>query len=286
VTAPASLREGIRLAEKALDAAGVEESVADARLLLAHALGASPTWVFTHEADAVAEPAWESYRALVARRCGREPLQHLRGEQEFFGLRFAVSPDVLIPRPETELVVERLIAHLQATPKPRIADVGTGSGCIAVTAATEIPGSVVVACDVSPAALAMAVGNAAEHGVEGRVTFLEGSLGEPLAAHAPFHAIAANLPYIASEEMAGLQPEVRDFEPHLALDGGADGLDLVRELIAQAPSLLAPGGWIVLEVGHRQGQATADLLRAAGFVEVAVHSDLAGLERVVEGRKG
>ena len=282
---PGSVRDAIHLAESALENAGVEESIADARLLLAHALGASPTWVFAHETDPFPRSGWEPYRVLVARRCRREPLQHLRGQQEFFGLRFVVSPKALIPRPETERVVERLIEHLRDVASPRIADVGTGSGCIAIAAATEIPGARVTASDVSAEALEVARANAKEHGVDDRVAFVEGSLGDPLRDSAPFHAIAANLPYVTTEEIADLQPEVRDHEPRLALDGGADGLDLVRELIAQAPALLAPGGWIVLEVGHDHGAATADLLRAAGFADVALHADLAGVERIVEGRR-
>jgi release factor glutamine methyltransferase len=282
---PRTVRDAVRLAEEALDAAGIEESVADARLLLAHALGTSPTWIFSHETDALPARAWEPFRSLVARRCDREPLQYLRGQQEFFGLRLVVGPKVLIPRPETEHLVERLIERLRDVPSPRIADVGTGSGCIAIAAAREIPGSRVTAGDVSAEALETARANARELGVEDRIRFVQGSLGEPLRQDAPFHAIAANLPYVTSGEWEGLQPEVRDFEPKLALVGGDDGLDLVRELVAQAPALLSPGGWIVLEVGHEQGAATADLLRAAGFVEVALHADLAGVERIVEGRK-
>lgn len=279
----ATLREAIALAEEALEAAGVEESIADARLLLAHALGASPTWVFTHEPEPMPEPAWEPFRALVARRCRREPMQHLRGEQEFFGLRLAVSPDVLIPRPETEILVERVIERMKDVASPRIADVGTGSGCIAIALALEVPRARIVASDVSGAALAMAARNAREQGVEDRIELVEGSLAGPLRSRAPFDAIVANLPYVTTGEIESLEPVVRDFEPRLALDGGADGLDLVRALVAEAPALLAPGGVLALEVGHEQGAGTAELLRSAGFRDVCLHEDLAGVERIVVG---
>ncbi len=285
-TPPRSLREAITLIEKALDAAGVPESIADARLLTALALHASPTWIFTHDAEPMPEAAWPRLRDLVSRRCAREPLQHISGVQEFFGLRIGVGPEVLIPRPETELIVERLIAALREAPFARIGDVGTGSGCIAVAAASEIHGCRVIASDVSAEALARARANAAELGLESRITFVEGDLGEPLREHAPFHALASNLPYITTDELATLEPEVRDFEPHLALDGGADGLDLVRRLLEQAPDLLAPGGLLVLEVGHEHGARVAQLMRDRGFDDVRVHRDLAGVERVVEGRLG
>lgn len=284
--APASLRDAIRAGEEALEAANVGESIADARLLVAHALGASPTWVFTHETEAIPEQAWGAYRGLIARRCRREPLQHIRGEQEFFGLRIAVTPAVLIPRPETELVVERVIAALHGRHGARIADVGTGSGAIATAVAHEIPGCRVVATDESADALEVARRNARELGVEERITFALGWLTEPLRDHAPFDAIAANLPYVTTPEWESLEPEVRDYEPRLALDGGADGLDLIRALVTEAPAMLAPGGSLVLEVGHEHGAVVAELLAVHGFTEVAIRRDLAGIQRVVEGRRG
>jgi release factor glutamine methyltransferase len=222
-------------------------------------------------------------KALAPRAGGG--LQHLVGQQELLGLRFRVGPRALIPRPETELVVERLIAALQGVAFPRIADVGTGSGCIAATAAIEVQGSRVVAGDVSREALGVARRNVRDLGVEDRITFVEGSLGAPLREHAPFHAMAANLPCVTTAECERLEPEVRGFEPRLALDGGADDLDLVREPIAEAPVLLVPAGMLVLEVGHRQGGTVAGMLREAGFTDVVVHPDLAGIGRVVEGRR-
>jgi release factor glutamine methyltransferase len=207
---------------------------------------------------------------------------YLLGKKEFWGHELAVDARVLVPRPDTETLVEEARARVAGVVEPRIADVGTGSGAIAVTLAKLFPAAAVVASDISPDALAVARGNAERLGVA--VTFVEGDLDAPLRAHAPFSLIAANLPYIASADMAALPPDVRT-EPALALDGGPDGLALVRRLVAAAPALLAPGGALALEIGADQAAATRALLDAAGFTDVQTRHDLAGIERVVSGVK-
>ena len=190
---------------------------------------------------------------------------------------------MLVPRPDTETLVEEATARLGAPAEgvaPRIADVGTGSGALAITLAKLRADAAVVASDVSPAALEVARANAER--LTAAVTFVEGDLAAPLAAHAPFTLIVANLPYVPTGELAALPPDVRT-EPALALDGGADGLDLVRRLIADAPALLAPGGVLALEIGAGQAEATRALLVAAGFTDVQTRKDLGGIERVVSG---
>lgn len=282
---PTSLRDAVALAEEALEAAGVAESIADARLMLGHALEASPTWVFAHDIEPVPPDAWLAFRDLVRRRCAREPLQHLLGAQEFFSQRFEVSRDVLIPRPETELLVEVAARRLAGIERARIADVGTGSGCIGISLAGEVRESRVVACDVSAAALAVAGRNAESLGFEERVTFVEGSLVEPLRAHSPFDAVVANLPYVTESEWEKLEPEVRDHDPRLALVAGSEGTELIEQLVAQAPDVLVKDGLLALEIGWTQAERVTTLLRARGWRDIQVHRDLQGHDRVVEARR-
>jgi release factor glutamine methyltransferase len=221
-------------------------------------------------------------RELVRRRQAGESVAYLVGRKEFWGLDFAVDARVLVPRPDTETLVEEARARLAGVVEPRIADIGTGSGAIAVTLAKLLAGAVVFASDVSGAALEVARGNAERLGAA--VTFVEGDLEAPLVSHAPFHLIVANLPYIPSGEMADLPADVKT-EPARALDGGADGLALVRRLCAVASPLLAPGGALALEIGAGQAAATVALFDDAGFNDVATRRDLGGIERVVSGAR-
>jgi release factor glutamine methyltransferase len=236
-------------------------------------------------------------RELVRRRQGGESVAYITGKKEFFGLDLEVDARVLVPRPDTETLVDEALARLAAVgdapgglgdpPRAvRLADVGTGSGAVAIaiakTGAKTLPTLEVVASDLSPGALTLARQNAERHGVA--ITFVEGDLDAPLGPLAPFDVIAANLPYIASADIAGLAAEVRS-EPLLALDGGADGLVLVRRLVAAAPGLLRAGGAIALEIGAGQAPATAALLTTAGFTDVRQRRDLGAIERVVSGVK-
>ncbi len=224
--------------------------------------------------------------ALFARRASREPLQYILGTQEFCGLDFRVEPGVLIPRPETELLVEELLSHDgPAYPSAMIADLGTGSGCVAVALSRALPSAMVYATDVSPAALKVARENAARHGVEDRIVFRAGDLFQPLRSlgcEGQLAAIVANPPYIPSEELAHLQPEVSRFEPWLALDGGPDGLAAYRRLLEGATDFLAPGGLLALEMGRGQAEPLRHLaLGCARYDLLHIRRDTVGIERVI-----
>jgi release factor glutamine methyltransferase len=257
----------------------------DAELLAAHAFGLTRVHLYTQFDRPLLPAELAGYRELVKRRQGGEPVAYITGRKEFWSLDLTVDRRVLIPRPDTETVVEEAIQRLKertAETPARLADVGTGSGAIALALAKTQPGAAVFASDVSPDALAVARANAERLGLA--VTFLEGSLAEPLRGQEPFDLVIANLPYVCAGDIPGLSAEVRS-EPRLALDGGADGLDLVRLLVAAAPEVLAPGGALVLEIGEGQAQATAALCRAAGLQDVRIRADLGGIDRVVSGRR-
>jgi release factor glutamine methyltransferase len=255
----------------------------DAQIILAHILGVKRAWVLAHP-EAVLSPQQEqSLNENLRRLESGEPLPYVLGHWEFYGLDFVVGPAVLIPRPETELLVEQALAWLRSHPAraERLAvDVGSGSGCIAISLAAHTPDLRVIAADVSSSALEIARQNAHRHGVAGQIDFCQADL-LPQAAGQPFDLICANLPYIPSAALPGLA--VARAEPRLALDGGPDGLALIRRLLAQAQACLAPGGLILLEIEASQGQAAVALAQAAfPSAQVALHQDLAGLERLVE----
>ncbi|HZR98062.1 MAG TPA: peptide chain release factor N(5)-glutamine methyltransferase [Chloroflexota bacterium] len=271
-------------ATRALRAAGVPLPELDALLLAAHALGLGKASLLAHPERALTAAEAARLDALVTRRADRVPLAYLLGEREFYGRDFRVTPDVLVPRPETELLVEVAMEWLRERPATGwAADVGTGSGTLAVTLAAERPGLRVVATDRSPAALAVAAVNAARHAVAARThlvcTDLLGGVAGPLGL------VVANLPYIPSDAIAGLMLEVARHEPRLALDGGPDGLAPIRRLLAQAPARLAPGGLLLLEIGGDQGPAVrAEAARLLPGADIAVLKDLAGHDRVLRAR--
>lgn len=264
---------------------GLDEPRADALHLLSQALGCERMQIYLRFDQQVDEPARTRLRELILRRLAREPVAYIAGKRGFhaLGLDLHVDPRVLIPRPETEHLVDWLLAGLPFAPSPvHVLDIGTGSGAIALAIKHARRDVLVTACDRSDDALAVAGDNATRLGLE--LTLLRSDL---LAAvprpELGFDAIAANLPYIPTADIADLQPEVRRFEPHLALDGGPDGLDLVQRLIADSPPFLAPGARLLLEIGAGQAEATRAALAQRGFVEVATRRDLAGIERVVAG---
>src|SRR6266568_6614410 len=283
-----------------------------AELLLLHVLGRDRTWLYAHPEEQVSPADADRFFTLIVRRASGEPTQHLTGKQEFWGLEFEVTPDVLIPRPETEhlievaldrLAVRELRAGRKQTPTGeslRIADIGTGSGCIAIALAKELPRAAIYATDISRAALAVARRNAVTHGVAGRICFLESNLLDSLSAgeryavtlhgtarttdmheSRSFDLIVSNPPYVGRREAATLTREVRDHEPEIALYGGEEGYELYADLIAQAAAHLKPGGIVVLELGHNSLHAVRPLLEVPAWTGVGVTNDLVGIPRVL-----
>jgi release factor glutamine methyltransferase len=278
------MRDDLAAATVTLARAGVDTPRVDAEWLLAGLLGVGrATLALELDAGLDVETA-RHFAAAVRRRAEREPLQHILGWEGFRGLRLRVTPDVLVPRPETETLVEW---SLQLMPAPRLAvDVGAGSGCIACAIAAERPAARVVAIDRSPAAAAVARMNAETLGLGDRIDVVVADLLAPLGA-AGADLIVANLPYIPTSTLATLSPEVTRHEPVAALDGGADGLAEIRRLIATAGSRLADVGVLVLETaGGTQTSVVVALMRTAGFTRVATRADLPGVERFVAGRCG
>jgi len=263
-----------RFAERGLPSARL-----DAEVLLAHVLKTNRVALYTGFDKPLEEPELARYRELIKRRLAGEPVAYLIGEQEFWSLPLAVDARVLIPRRDTETLVE---VGKRAGGR-RIADVATGSGAVALALATELPEATVVATDVSEEALAVARANVARHGLDGRVELRAGDLVQPLAAES-FDLIVSNPPYVRTGDLAGLSAEVRR-EPRRALDGGADGLDILRRLVASARDRLAEGGTLAVEHGFDQGPAVRALFTAAGYLDVKTTPDLAALERVTEGRR-
>lgn len=254
---------------------------ADAALLLAHALGKPRSWLFAHADDLLGEADAARFDALLARRVAGEPVAYLTGSRGFWTLDLAVTPATLVPRPETELLVELALARLPAVAPVRVADLGTGSGAIALALAKERPRAHVVATDASPEALEVARGNAVRNRI-GNVAFRLGSWLAPLAGEC-FDLIASNPPYIADGDPHLSQGDLR-FEPAMALSCGADGLDAIRIIVRDAPACLRPGGWLLLEHGWDQGEAVRALLAEAGFVDAATARDLEGRDRITLGR--
>lgn len=264
-----------------LRGAGVDSPVLDAEVLLCTVLGCERAGLWANPARLLTPLQAREFFDLVEQRRRRVPVAYLTGRKEFMGLEFSVKPAVLIPRPETELLVETALELLKEHPSPVVVDVGTGSGAIAVSIAFYHPGAHVIATDVSTEALSVAAENARRHGLEARITFLAGDLAEALPGDLAERVdlMAANLPYIPTGEMAGLPPEVRK-EPAIALDGGTDGLDLYRRLVPAAAFYLARGGSLLIEIGPGQGQKALDLFAAPGW-EATLRLDLAGRERIV-----
>ena len=307
-TAPLIVRTALREAFAQLRAAGVPSHTLAAELLLMHALGRDRAWLYAHPEEVIRDSEVHLFTSLLARRAAGEPTQHLTGKQEFWSLEFEVTPDVLIPRPETEHVIEVVLDRLavreiRAGHKQtfsgeglQIADVGTGSGCIAVALAKELPGARIYATDISSAALAVGRRNAARHSVSDQIHFLESNLLDALsvveagATHESqvtrhqllfLDLIVSNPPYIGRREASTLMREVRDHEPEIALYGGEEGYELYAELIAQVAAKLKPGGILVLELGHNSLPAVQLLLDVPHWTNVGATNDLAGIPRVI-----
>ncbi|MGA8088590.1 MAG: peptide chain release factor N(5)-glutamine methyltransferase [Terracidiphilus sp.] len=254
-----------------------DRAIRDAETLLLHLIGKNKAWLMAHANDDFAGCSAIRYASLLERRCKGEPLQYIIGEVEFYRMPFRVTPEVLIPRPETEHLVEKTIALAVALEHPRILDIGTGSGAIAVSLAQNLPNAQITATDVSSSALAIAEDNARRNAVT--IRFLQGDVLIPVAGET-FDLIVSNPPYVSAADRDSLSVEVRDHEPSLALFAGNDGLEIYRRLIPQAFAALAPGGFIALEIGYGQQPAIQRLLAIAGFTNIEFTPDLQGIPRV------
>jgi len=266
------------------DSIPAARSRSDAILLLRHVLGIPHAEMYAYRERPLTALQTEAFNAQIQQRLLGVPVQYITGEQEFFGLPFHVTPDVLIPRPETEHLVEAAIARLKDRPDAHIADVGTGSGAIAVALAHSLPTAEVVALDISPAALTVARQNAHVNQVENRIRFLESDLLSAVAEE-QFDAIMSNPPYVAESERKSLPAEVREYEPAQALFAGRTGLEVYRRLIPDALPLLVSGGWLMMEIGQGQREALRSLLNEADWDGVEFIADLQGIPRVVVARK-
>ncbi|MGB2625263.1 MAG: peptide chain release factor N(5)-glutamine methyltransferase [Candidatus Acidiferrum sp.] len=291
-----SIRALLRRSIEQLRSAQVSSFTLAAELLLLHATGRDRTWIYSHPEEIVPDGTTDRFFELIRRRASGEPTQHLTGKQEFWGLEFEVSPDVLIPRPETEHLVEvaldRLaVREVRAGRDPRltgrgveIVDVGTGSGCIAIALAKELPEAQVYATDISAKALRLARKNAARHGFENRIRFFESNLLASLSS-LEFDLITSNPPYIALGEADSLPVEVRRYEPTEALFGGPEGYELYGDLVLQAARQLKPEGLVVLELGHNSLPAVRPLFDSSEWTNIGVTRDLAGIDRVLSAER-
>jgi release factor glutamine methyltransferase len=256
----------------------------DAETLLLNLTGKNRAWLLAHLDEEFGGCKSIGYSQLIERRLAGEPIQYITGECEFYGLPFRVNRDVLIPRPETEHLVEKVLDLAAVFEQPRIVDVGTGSGAIAVALAHTLPSAQVTALDLSKAALSLARENAERNDVAERVRLLEGDLLLPVAGE-KFEFVVSNPPYVAEEDRDTLAVEVRDFEPGLALFAGADGLNIYRRLSPLAYEALVPGGYVLFETGFGQAEAVAGILATAGFCSIQFVQDLQGIDRVIAARR-
>jgi release factor glutamine methyltransferase len=283
---PGTIGGALDRAVAELRAAGVESARLVAEVLLAHVLGWGRARLLGHARDSLAAGVRAEFQMLVHRGACGEPLQYLTGEREFYGLPFLVTPEVLIPRPETEFLVEKAVELAgRRADGVRFVDVGTGSGCIAVSVAHRLPAARGWATDISPGALAVARGNARHNGVAGRLGFVCADLMECFPALPIFDFILSNPPYIPDSEMACLPRIVREFEPHLALCGGQAGLEFYRRLIPQAALRLAAPGWLLMEIGAGQARAVENLVAQAGLTLTGTILDLQSIPRCLVARR-
>ena len=283
-----TVRSALRDGMAQLAAAITPSHALAAELLLMHVTGCDRAWIYAHPEAELSEHATRTFFELIARRASGVPTQYLTGKQEFWGMEFEVSPAVLIPRPETEHVIEVALQRLDErsgatrTGSLRIADVGTGSGCIAIALAKELPNAQIVATDISTEALQVAKRNAEKHGVAQRVHFVQCDLleSQECESHA-FDLIASNPPYVARAEENELAREVREHEPHTALFGGSTGTEIYERLIAQALQHLRPDGLFVMEIGYGASERVRDMLDVNSWTDIRVTKDLAGITRVI-----
>jgi release factor glutamine methyltransferase len=284
-----TIAEAIQRAAARLSAHKVPNARLDAEVLLCHALGRDRAWVLIHMQDQLDDQGLRIFEKSIDRRSVREPLQYITGSQEFWGLPFKVTPDVLIPRPETEFVVEAALKNITGHPAPVIIDLCTGSGCIVISLAKELAKARFFATDRSDRALHIAQENARQNGVADRIRFLEGDLFGPVEEmdlRGRIDCIVTNPPYVRSDELVTLQPEVRDFEPEMALIAGPDGTEIAERILQEAPEYLKTGGLLIMEMGIGQAAALRKFLDDTGrFGSIELVKDLAGIDRVITAKK-
>lgn len=273
-----TLEAAYRYGVKQLEQAGIENAEGDSWYLLEYVLKTDRSGYYLHKREPMQQEKFTLYEALLQKRAKHIPLQHLTGEQEFMGLPFYVNSQVLIPRQDTEILVERVLEIMK--PGKRILDICTGSGCIIISLYCFSEAVQAVGADISSAALETAKKNAARNNAE--VSFIESDLFSNIQDK--FDVIVSNPPYIPSAEIEKLMPEVRDYEPRNALDGKGDGLEFYRRLVKESPQYLNPEGWLCLEIGYNQGESVCSLMKSQGFGKILVKKDLAGLDRVVTGQ--
>ena len=277
-----SIAEALKEAKRVLNDAGVPEARREAGSLLSFVLGRDRTFLISHAEEQVGDDSWRRFQEGVERRASGEPLQYITGVQDFFGREFRVTPDVLIPRPETELLVEAAIERVSDNADPFICDIGTGSGCIAVTLLCELRGARAVAVDTSPAALEVAQLNAGRYSVLDRIEFaVSDCFGALDAGKDQFDLVVSNPPYVSAAMMEGLQREVRDHEPLVALSPGTDGLTVIRRLMDEAPQFLKDKGHLVMEIGFDQSEAVKGLVDVGVWRLLEIRPDLQSIPRIV-----
>jgi release factor glutamine methyltransferase len=280
----------IRWTDERFRREGLSTPRLDAEVLLAETLGVDRVGLYTHFDQPLHPEELARFKKLIQRRLQREPVAYIIGKREFWSLTFKVTPDVLIPRPETEILIAEALKVVSAVARTgrnfRILEIGTGSGAISITLAKECPSASLVATDLSAKALAIAQENASRLGVGGRIQFLRGDLFAPLEKESTFELIITNPPYIAEDDFSSLPPEVRNFEPRLALDGGKDGLAFFRKVLPRVGEFLSPGGWFLAEIGAGQEEKIRQIAEGnPGLASGAFVPDLAGIERVFKVRK-
>jgi release factor glutamine methyltransferase len=277
-----TIEQSLLEATQTLESAGVPESRREAASLLAHVLERDRAFLIAHSKDELPDDLLKIFNAFVERRAEGEPSQYVTGIQDFYGRSFLVTPDVLIPRPETELLVDAVRKHLGDPTSPlSICDVGTGSGCIVITLLHQLQNARGIGVDVSPAAITVAQKNAEAHEVNDRLKFVVSDCFNALPRQFSFDLIVSNPPYVSAAALPGLQREVRDYEPSVALSPGVDGLSIIRRLLASAPEFLKDGGLLVMEIGFDQAEATEALIESKVWDLLEIVPDLAGIPRIV-----
>lgn len=277
-----SIAEVLTEATQALNKGGVPEARREAGALLAHVLQRDRTFIISHPDEQLEPDNLETFRLQIHRRARGEPMQYIIGLQDFFGLEFEVTPDVLIPRPETELLVETALELTISRDRAlKFCDIGTGSGCIAIAILRKRSQAQAIATDISKQAVKVAQRNAIRHSVSERMSFLLADALTGLREQPTFDLIVSNPPYVASEALAGLQREVREFEPRMALTAGRDGLSIIRRLLTEGYPRLVPGGFMILEIGFDQSAAVEELIRSTRWKKLDIHKDLQGIPRIV-----